>query len=391
MTMGPTADWKKLLATLAPSFSERAAAYDNNDEFVAENYAEMRAAKLFSILVPPELGGGGLRYSEACALIRGLAHCCGSTALAFSMHQHAVAAALWNYRHGKPGEALLRAVAEGEKVLVSTGATDWLNSSGVLERCKDGYRFTANKPFASGCVAGDLLVTSGRYDDPVAGRQVLHFSVLMSADGVSIDRVWQTMGMRGTGSHTVVLDNVFVPEKAITLRRPCGEYHPVWNVILTVALPMFCSVYVGMAEAAAQKAATLASAKGDDGVNAAAIGEMLTDLTNAQIVLQSMVANANELNLDPDIEHANRALIHKTIVSNAVRHMVDAALEATGGAGYFRRLGLERILRDTQAAQFHPMPARKQHRFTGRLAMGLDPLAYVGSVNGSQDATAEAK
>jgi len=195
----------------------------------------------------------------------------------------------------------------------------------------------------------------------------------MSADGIGIDRVWQTMGMRGTGSHTVVLDKVFVPEKAITLRRPCGEYHPVWNVILTVALPMFCSVYVGMSEAAAQKAVTFASARGDDGVNAATIGEMLTELATAQIALQSMVANANELDLEPIVEHANRALIRKTIVANAVRHMIDTALEATGGAGYFRGLGLERILRDMQAAQFHPLPARKQHRFTGRLAMGLDP------------------
>jgi len=373
MIMGPIADWKKVLNTLAPAFSERAGAYDNDDAFVAENYAEMRAAKLFSMLVPQELGGGGLPYSEACALIRGLAQCCGSTALTFSMHQHAVATALWNYRHGKPGEALLRAVAESEKVLVSTGANDWLNSSGALERCEGGYRFTASKPFASGCAAGDLLVTSGRYDDPVAGRQVLHFSVSMSADGIGIDRVWQTMGMRGTGSHTVVLDKVFVPEKAITLRRPCGEYHPVWNVILTVALPMFCSVYVGMSEAAAQKAVTFASARGDDGVNAATIGEMLTELATAQIALQSMVANANELDLEPIVEHANRALIRKTIVANAVRHMIDTALEATGGAGYFRGLGLERILRDMQAAQFHPLPARKQHRFTGRLAMGLDP------------------
>ena len=371
--MGPIADWKKILNTLAPAFCERAAAYDNNDEFVHQNYSEMRAAKLFSILVPQELGGGGLRYSETCDLIRSLAHCCGSTALAFSMHQHAVATALWNYRHGKPGEALLRAVAEGEKVLVSTGAIDWLHSSGVLERCEGGYRFTAKKLFASGCVGADVLVTSGRYEDPVAGRQVLHFCVPMSADGLSIDPVWRAMGMRGTGSHTVVLENVFVPERAIMLRRPCDEYHPVWNVILTVALPMFCSVYAGMAEAAAEKALAVASAKGDDGVNAPAIGEMLTELTTAQMALKSMVANANELDIEPVIEHANCALIRKTIVANAVRHMAATALEATGGAGYLRRLGLERILRDMQAAQFHPMPARKQHRFTGRLAMGLDP------------------
>src|SRR5689334_16160864 len=153
------------------------------------------------------------------------------------MHQHLVAAALWNYRHGKPGERLLRTVADGEKVLVSTGVADWLSSTGVLERCEGGYLFTGRKVFASGCVAGDVLVTSGQYTDPVAGRQVLHFSVPMSADGVRIDPVWEVMGMRGTGSHTVILDNVFVPEQSITLRRPCGRYHNVWNVILTVALP----------------------------------------------------------------------------------------------------------------------------------------------------------
>jgi alkylation response protein AidB-like acyl-CoA dehydrogenase len=336
----------------------------------------MRSAKLFSALVPQELGGSGLLYSEICALIRGLAHSCGSTALAFSMHQHLVGAALWNYRHGKPGEALLRAVAQGEKVLVSTGATDWLSSGGVLERCEGGYRFAARKAFASGCVAGDLLVTSGQYDDPVAGWQVLHFSLSMAADGVSIDRVWEAMGMRGSGSHTVVLNNVFVPEQSITLRRPCGEFHPFWNVNLTIALPMVCAVYVGMAEAAAEKALTIAAAKGDDGVNALAIGEMQTELTTAQIALESMVANANELNVEPGVEHTNRALIRKTIVAEAVKREVEKAIEATGAAGYLRRLGLERILRDAQAAQFHPMPAKKQHRFTGRLAMGLDPTVH---------------
>ena len=254
--------WKEAVAELGSVFAERAAAYDGADTFVAENYADMRARKLFSALVPQELGGGGLAYSEVCALIRGFGRACGSTALAFSMHQHLVATALWNYRHGKPGEALLRAVAQGERVLVSTGATDWLSSSGVLERCEGGYRLTAKKPFASGCVAGDLLVTSGQYQDPVAGCQLLHFSVSMAAQGVQIDPVWETMGMRGTGSHTVVLQNVFVPEQAITLRRPCGEYHPVWDVILTVALPLTSAVYVGIAEAAAEKASCTSCGEG---------------------------------------------------------------------------------------------------------------------------------
>jgi alkylation response protein AidB-like acyl-CoA dehydrogenase len=375
MTTACALDWKQALADLGPAFAERAAGYDASDDFVAQNYAEMREARLFSALVPEELGGGGLSYSEVCSLTCGLGRCCGATALTFSMHQHLLAAALWNYRHGKPGEKLLRAVAGGEKILVSTGATDWLASNGTLERCEGGYRFTAKKVFASGCLAGDLLITSGQYDDPAAGRQVLHFPVSMTADGVRIDRVWKTMGMRGTGSHTVVLENVFIPEQAIALRRPCGEYHPVWNVILTVALPLICAAYVGAAEAAAERARASAARKGGDTVSALLIGEMENELTTAQIALQSMIANANDLDAEPGIEHANRSLIRKTIVAEAVKRTAEKALEATGGGGYFRASGLERMLRDAYAAQFHPMQPKRQHLFTGRLAMGLDPVA----------------
>lgn len=376
MTPHHALDWNQTLADLGPAFAERAAVYDSSDGFVAENYSDMRDAKLFSVLVPKELGGGGLSYREVCSLIRGFGSCCGSTALTFSMHQHLVATALWNYRHGKPGEGgLLRAVADGEKVLVTSGASDWLTSNGSLERCEGGYRFTAKKVFASGCLAGDVLITSGQYDDPGSGRQVLHFPVSMSAEGIYIDRVWKAMGMRGTGSHTIILESVFIPEQSIALRRPCGAYHPVWNVILTVALPLICAAYVGVAEAVAEKARASAALKGDDGVSALLIGELENELTTAQIALESLIANVNDLDVEPGLEHANRALIRKTIVAEAVKRTADKALEATGGSGYFRASGIERLLRDAQAAQFHPMQAKKQHRFTGRLAMGLDPVA----------------
>ena len=368
-------DWRKALNELGPRFARRAAEYDSSDEFVAENYAEMREAGLFSALVPTELGGGGVSYSEVCSLIRSLGRCCGSTALTYSMHTHLLAAALWGYRHGKPGEKLLRSVAGGEKVLVSTGANDWLTSSGSLQSCDGGYRFTGSKPFASGCLAGDLLVTSGQYNDPVAGLQALHFSVPLSAEGIHIDRVWKTLGMRGTGSHTVVLENVFVPEQSITLRRSCGEYHQIWNVILTIALPLICAAYVGVAEAAAEIARAEAARQGDDGVNVVLIGEMENELTAAQIALDSMIASVNDLDVEPGIHQANRALIRKTLVAEAIRRTTAKALEASGGRGYLRAGGLERLMRDTEAAQFHPMPAKKQQRFTGRLAMGLDPVA----------------
>jgi len=118
-----------------------------------------------------------------------------------------------------------------------------------------------------------------------------------------------------------------------------------------------------------------AASHGDDGVSAVLIGEMENELTTAQIALDSMIANVNDLDVEPGIHQANRALIRKTLVAEAVRRTAGKALEASGGRAYFRASGLERLLRDAEAAQFHPMPPKKQQRFTGRLAMGLDPIA----------------
>jgi len=43
-----------------------------------------------------------------------------------------------------------------------------------------------------------------------------------------------------------------------------------------------------------------------------------------------------------------------------------------GGASFYRRVGLERSLRDVQGARFHPLQEKAQLRYTGRLALGLD-------------------
>jgi hypothetical protein len=56
------------------------------------------------------------------------------------------------------------------------------------------------------------------------------------------------------------------------------------------------------------------------------------------------------------------------------RTMSSAQAVAVGGAGLFRDMGLERLVRDIHAVQFHPLPANRQHRFTGRCALGLDPV-----------------
>jgi alkylation response protein AidB-like acyl-CoA dehydrogenase len=363
-------NWKDEIDRLGNGFRNRAAGYDESDAFVAANWEELKAAKLFSAMVPVELGGGGLSHSDMCRLIREMSSYCSSTALAFSMHQHLVAAAVWNYRHGRPGEKLLRRVADDESVLVSTGANDWLESSGTLEPCDGGFRFSGSKAFSSGCPGGDLLLTSGRYNDPAQGWQVLHFPLSLRAEGVRIGDNWRGMGMRGTGSHTVSLENVFIPAEAIGVRRPMGKYHQLWDIVLTVALPLISAAYVGIADAAATIARRSAARQRDD-LTATLVGELTNEFTTAALALDDMIALANDFDFEPSVALTNEILIRKTIATQAVIRTTSKALEVAGGAGYLRPFGIERLIRDAYAGQFHPLTPKRQHLFTGRVAMGL--------------------
>ena len=63
--------------------------------------------------------------------------------------------------------------------------------------------------------------------------------------------------MRGTGSQTIVFEQVFVPEASIALARPQEGFHPVWDIVLTVAMPLIMAAYVGIAEKAMEIALTI--------------------------------------------------------------------------------------------------------------------------------------
>jgi alkylation response protein AidB-like acyl-CoA dehydrogenase len=368
-------DLQALVQIIGPRFAEGAAERDQGDVFVAKHYDVLKQHKVFSALVPAELGGGGVRHSTMCAFLRQLAHYCPSTALALSMHQHLVAAAVYNHRNGRPGKQLLERVAAGETVLISTGANDWMESNGAAERADGGFRITAKKPFASGSPKGEVLVTSAPFNDLKEGWQVLHFAVPFAAQGVSLADDWRTLGMRSTGSHTVVLDNVFVPDDAVVLRRPRGRFHPGWNVILTVAMPLIMSVYIGVAEAAAKIGREHARKRQNDPTVPYLLGELTNQLTMAQLAMDDMVRLANDLDFTMTLDVTDAILVRKTIVAEHVLATVETALEAAGGAGLYRKAGLERLLRDAHGAQFHPLSAKRQHRFTGRIALGLDPIA----------------
>lgn len=359
-------NWKELTKELGQSFAERADQQDKDGTFVFENYNDLKAHQYFSATIPEELGGGGIDHAEMCDLIRIIAHHCGSTALAFAMHQHLVAAAIWRYRNKGEAAPMLQKVAKDQLVLVSTGARDWLESNGEMIKTDGGYLLSGRKQFASQSVAGDMVVTSAPCFHPEKGWLVLHFAVPMKAEGVSVLDDWDVLGMRATGSQTVVFDRVFVPDASIVLARPRNGYHVVWDVVLTVALPLIMSAYVGLAEKAMEIAISIGKNYQRNQKHLPyIIGKMNNTLVSARVQWNAMRSLADNINFQPSPTITVEMLSLKTNVANACIQVVQEAMEAIGGQSFYRKNMLERLFRDVQAAQFHPLPAWDQYAFTG--------------------------
>ncbi len=369
---GPKAYWAELMHALGPGFAERADRCDANDTFVAENFVELKARGVLAAGVPVELGGGGASYLELCEMLRILGRYCGSTALTLSMHTHPLATLVWRWRRDPaPVERILRRVADERLQLVTSGASDWLDGSGVAVPVEGGWRITARKRFVSGSPVGDLLLTTAV--DTASGPEpvVLHFALPLATAGVTVLDNWRTMGMRGTGSHDVVIENIHVPETGVTMRRPPGKWVPPLQLTQIIALPLVLGCYLGVAEAMRDRAVAMATKSADNAGLVDIVGMMENELACARIAHRDMVEAA--CTLEPSSDALNRIFTDRTLVGRAVLRVAERAMEAAGGAAFYRVAGLERLFRDIQGVRYHRPQERMQVRYSGELALGWEP------------------
>ena len=201
------------------------------------------------------------------------------------------------------------------------------------------------------------------------GPTVLHLAIPLKAEGVKVLDTWRTLGMRGTGSQDLELTNVFVPDAAVTVRRPSGKWHPMMHMVSMIAFPLIMAVYVGLAEAARAKTLALAGAKTPSVDAVQGVGEMEAELAAARYALADMVDCA--AHGEPGPETTSRIMTGRTLVARHAIRAVEKAMEAAGGAGFYRKTGLERIFRDIQAARYHPLQAGPQAEYAGAMALGL--------------------
>lgn len=181
---------------LIPALRERAAETEGLRRIPDSTMAELQAAELFHLLSPKAVGGFGMDVETYAEVVRRLARGCASTAwTAGHLIEHVWMLARW------PRQAQEEVFADGPAPLAAaTGAP-----AGVADKVPGGYAITGRWSFASGVMHSGWALLAAQHGG-------VRLQCLVPLADVEVLDVWETAGLRGTGSNDIRAENLFVPQ-----------------------------------------------------------------------------------------------------------------------------------------------------------------------------------
>ena len=383
-------------------FAPRAERHDREASFPFDDYADLRSEGLLGLCVPARYGGLGADYETYCLVAEQLAQGNASTSLTFNMHcltmlmmgviadrMPMIPAA--RERHEKLRAAKFREVVEDGAFYgqphsepVEQGETDRALGVGgrrfgtTARKVAGGYVVNGRKFFVSlaGCAPYFATPAIRLGEEPWIER-TLYLQVPKDAPGVSFPGEWDPMGMRGTVSRDMRLEEVFVPDDGEVL--PPGLFGAMYNAFPQLSPLTFGATFLGLMQAAydgaiAYLTGRMTGAPGlhtEAAVKGHAVAEMLFTLEAARALYYRAVSEAR---VDAPPEAVQRARAAHVTVQRSTVAVTQEAIRVCGGRGLLKRYPLERYARDARAgALMRPWTQEIATQQAWEAALGLGP------------------
>lgn len=384
-----------------PALAERAAEHDRESTFAFEGLDELKRLGITAAVVPEAQGGGGVRslHDVAVAVSR-LAAGDPSLAIAINMHLSVCwsmgANAIRARARGEDAsgvEALLGLLAGGAIALVNATepGTDPEHPYTEVREVEGGVRLDGTKIFSTLSPAADVLVVGARARYPEGGDDAWRtgFAVVFrDTPGVTINDDWDALGMRGSGSGSIVYDDVRIPGEQWLAGGPWGEPTSGSVAAVLVGNTGLVGAFLGIAEhardlALAAARRTARRAKGtehaaDPGVRRlvgeieVALAESRALLARAAVHFDDLVAGGSAEDVPlAQVQEANALLqAAKLVVQRRAIEVVDTAMTVAGGSSYLAGSPLARLYRDVRAGPFmQPFSPVEAYDYIGRVAL----------------------
>lgn len=355
---------------------ERCDAERNPDRAI---FAELGCLGLMKLLVPAELGGLGRHPAEFIEFSRKIAYEHPSTGwVAMTCNEEAEIFAA----HLEPSTVTAFYASHGDAVIAGSGVP-----RGSARAVDGGWIVNGRWTFVSGCSVADWWVVANVVEGS-RPKDICH--VLVPADPSLIDDTWHTLGLRGTGSHDVVLTDCFVPSEhagvAANFSLPRPNEHPFYRLPSALRFPFpKTGVAAGIADRAIDEFTALATAKTPLFARTELAGR---PDAHAAIARATALAGAGRSYVADQLDeiwhaaathdeitparHARARLACSWSVQNCIA-AVETLVDAAGSTANFTSSPLGALLNDVRAVAGHFMVGGYQMDTAGKVLLGQDP------------------
>jgi alkylation response protein AidB-like acyl-CoA dehydrogenase len=246
-----------------------------------------------------------------------------------------------------------------------------------------GYVLNGRKTFTSLSPIIDLFSVNTSATDDEGNKVIGLFIVPRATPGLEIIETWDTMSMRATASHDLLIKDCWVPAQAMVGQRAPGDSDAGANVILAWFCCSVASVYLGVAVAARDFAVEWARTKRPILFDRAIghfpgvqfhVADMEIEIAAARALIHQTARAWMEggLRARDDLAGIVLAKLHAT---NAAIRIVEQAMSIVGAPSIFNRHPMQRFYRDVRPGPFHPMTNDVAKELIGKTALGI-PMEF---------------
>ncbi len=366
------APYVERVASIAPVARQYADWSEHNARPANELVEALRDADLFRLLVPKDMGGAGLSPWELGPVIEALARVDGSAGWTMALGQGLL---------GQLVKPDLFTELFGNPRLTMAGS---LNPTSVRAvRVDGGYKYSGKGTYVSGCthaawmVAAGLVVENGA-PQFVDGAPVVKVGVL-PMQVCRIKETWRMSGMRGTGSHDVEFDDVFVPDdltftQADALANLGASLAPVSLGIAQHAIDAFIELAgakVPLGTRALLRDRVTAQAQLGQAEGLLQAGRSLFYETAAEAEARRTARRA------PTDQERARMRLGSVMAAQLSAQAVDLIYDAAGLTAASVDCAIERCWRDVHVARQHITLANTRFEVVGRVYLGMPAASPV--------------
>jgi alkylation response protein AidB-like acyl-CoA dehydrogenase len=335
-----------------------AAAADEREAYPEAGMDAFRESGFVGALYPPEYGGEGGDELTSALVVEELARACGSTALTVLVSRTAVTALL---AHGSEDlkRRFVPPVAAGEwqaSYCLSEPNAGSDVASMTTRAVRDGDQWVLNgrKAWITSAGASHFYTVFAKTDPAVGHRGISAFAVEHDRPGLSVGKLERKIGLRGSPTGEILLDDVAVPAESLIGDEGRGFHYAL--EALDASRPIIGAQAIGIAQGALDVAAAYVLERRQ-------FDQRIADFQGVQFMLADMATQLEAARLlvyaactriDTRATGISKASsMAKLFASDTAMRVTTDGVQLLGGAGTSREFPIERMMRDAKITQIY--------------------------------------